>query len=176
MASATGEPAQPPRGALRGLDDAEAALVALRRSQPGRPTLGDRHDAALLRAIAPLPTDAAPAVRALGRRLACEVYARRYAEDYLSRAVELLSRDLHATGAGSLRVVSAFHREALVEHTPSAEVSTWDPAVRAAAVEGILEGFLAETFNCATHVSSAAGSRYQVRLAEGRDVNDGKVR
>lgn len=160
--------------ALLALAAAEAALLARRHVQAGAPTLGDDQDAALLAALQGLPSAAAPHARASAQRLGEHVYARRFFEDHLPGAIRILSDALDRSGAGSLRLLGAFHRSARIEHAPSAVASRWDAAVRAATMEGLLEGYLGAAFN--SHVDARAEPQecYRVELRAGRDVNRGR--
>lgn len=158
------------------LGDAEAALLAHRRQQRGVHTFGDEADRALLAALAGLPGDATAAAREAGMRLGAGVYGRRYVETGLEGALDVLSTALHATGAGALRVESSFHRRADVRYEPGAALAAAPLAVRAAFVEGLLEGFLSDAFNCEAHARAAAGDRLAVELGAARDVNDARRR
>lgn len=171
MALATGGGAPEGMAALSSLAAARDALLARRRAQAGRATLGDEHDRALLAALGALPGAAAPHARACGADLGAHVYSRRFFEDHLGGAVAILSASLLETGAGPLRMLDAFHRSARLEHTPLPPLAGADAAVRGALLEGVLEGFLASAFNCRVSARSVGDERYHVELLEGNDVN-----
>lgn len=158
------------------LEAATAALLARRRTQRGALTLGDDADASLQDVLAQLPTAAAEAVRASGSRLGVEVYSRRFFEDTLHGGIATLSATLLETGAGALRLEHAFHRTARVRFEPLGPLADADPTVRAAFVEGVVEGFFGVAFNCASRVHHDEEGLMLLELGEGRDVNLRRMR
>lgn len=162
----------PPPGIPR-LRGAHTALLAKRREQKGRHTLGDDLDRALLAALRDMPGDHAAAqdARACGLDIGAHVYSRRFSEDNVPGAVAILSTSLLESGLGTLRLDESFHRRARVSYMPSLDASSAPAPVRAALLEGLLEGFLAEAFNCQARATARAETEFDVELLEGRDVN-----
>lgn len=152
------------------LRDAEAHLLERRRAQRGSHTLGDDADRAFLAALSALAPHAHPDARASGRRLGEHVYSRRFLDDDLPGAVGTLSRAIAESGVGALTVASAFHRSATVLFDAATPLAAAHPLVRRSYVAGVLEGYLASAFNCATEVADE-GPALRVRLGDGRDVN-----
>lgn len=158
---------QPPMPLWTGLDLAESALLELRRSQRGAPTLGDDADQQLLAALADLPHEAAREAHASGKRVGESVYARRFVEDTLPHAVTVLSQALCASGFGSLKLERSFHRSARIVFRSSERERT--PALHAF-VAGVLEGFFSSAFNCHARARAAPDAMIELELGDGKDV------
>jgi hypothetical protein len=149
---------------------ASEALLAKRRDQRGYRTLGDEHDLALARALSAVDPDPAflAEVEGVGESLGRDVYARRFFEDHVGGATEVLSSCLRESGLGALRLESHFHRHADLRYEPSADLGPCAGPL----VTGAVRGFFGSAFNCAVTVERE-GERIHVRLLDGRDVNRG---
>jgi len=150
-------------------------LLERRHAQRALPTFGDDADAAVLDALARVHSADLPLAAARladsGARLGRDVYARRCFEDSIPGALAILSTTFLASGWGTIALDGWFHRSATARFVPTPE------AGRAAAplapfLEGVLEGYLGAAFNCRASAKAADGLRFDVRLHEGRNVNE----
>lgn len=151
--------------------EAESTLLTLRRTQRGAPTLGDEADRTLLLELAALPRAAETLARASGSRLGSDVYAWRYHEDSLTQGLAFLAEGLHRSGLGELRMEDAFHRTARVHYAPPPQLSPADPQVRSAFIEGLISGYLSQTYNCSASARALDCDILEIILGEGRDIN-----
>jgi hypothetical protein len=157
--------------------EATRRALARRHAQRAHPTFGDEADGEILAALRALGASDlagnAPALAEAGEWMGRQVYARRCYEDAFAGAVAILSTTLLASGWGTLAIESWFHRRGVVAFAPSPAASA-APGAASLYLSGVLAGYLGEAFNCRAAVAPADGGRFDVRLLEGRDVNQGR--
>jgi hypothetical protein len=162
---------------IEAVREATRQALARRHAQRAHPTFGDEADAAILAALRGVAPHDLAAGRAVlleaGESLGRQVYARRCYEDGFAGAIAILSTTLLASGWGSVSVERWFHRQGVVAFSPGPAASP-APLAFSTYLSGALAGYLSEAFNCRAAITATDERRYEVRLLEGRDVNQGR--
>lgn len=138
---------------------------------------GDAGEAApgFAEAVADLPAERADGRAAsifeLGRILGRHGPSKAIGEDHFGEALATLDGQLRRDGWGGLEVDDLFHRRANVRFAPSAIWERAAPAAVTAWVAGLVAGALEVGFNCQVDINTQDAYTFEVRLGEGRDVN-----
>lgn len=138
---------------------------------------GDAGEAApgFAEAVAGLPVaqadERAASIFDLGRILGRHGPSKAIQEDDLRQALATLDAELRKDGWGGLEVDDVFHRRADVRFAPSEAWGEAASSAGAAWVAGLVTGALEVGFNCQVDINIQDPYRFELRLGEGRDVN-----
>jgi hypothetical protein len=161
----------------RALKDAVYQLIMQRASQLPNLTFGDAADRRLVQRLAALRPDAGAkqwtlgGVFDIGYDLGRHVYSKRILHDHLGHALGILAVEAEQSGLGIIEQLDVFHRRAVVQYGPPEGVLPEGLETIAFFVGGLILGSLEDVFNSRVEIVMLDGSRFEIAIGGGRDVN-----